>query len=82
MTTTITLTGSAEDAAGEDRGRKKVTLQNISTTDNVYFNLQGVATSDTFKLLPGGAYENPPEVDVTGKISVLGTAAQKLVIMS
>lgn len=82
MTTTITLTGSAQDAVGEDRGRKKVTLQNISTTNTVYFNLQGVATADTFQLAPGAAYENPPEVDVTGKISVLGTSGQKLVIMS
>lgn len=78
------LTGSAQVAAVANPARRYLLIQNPSVTAPLYWSFTGTATTDSLRIPPGGfsAYENPAHFCPPGAISVLGTAAEKAIIIT
>lgn len=74
----ITTGGTSQQLAAVKADRVHFEFQNISDEDQyINFDAAAVADSNSFKIVPGGSYNNPPQFCPNGTITVIGATTGK-----
>ncbi len=70
---TIAAGGAAQQAAAANPARVYLCIENLSTTEDLWFDLTATAviSQPSIRLAPGAAWENPSHFRPTGAVSVI-----------